>query len=205
MNFQRSWRIAFSLGTLSVFMASMPPAQAQAPAPSPAAQMPTDKTVPQPLDLPPLPRKRIPSQRFGDWAKTCNVQQGEQVKQCHLIQAFSRPHNNQRRTLLVIRMGNYGNPSTPTVVFRVPLALALYLPTGITFNVPGVDPLKLPFVYCLPKLGCQAEAKLPATLVAAMQNASKGSVEVVTLRKQKIKIPVSFTGITAGFASLHKG
>lgn len=203
MKSYRGWRVAITIGVLTYFTTGVLPASAQAPSTNPTAQQPAAGNTPAPLDLPPLPRNAPPPQRFGDWAKRCVVQPGNQVKRCHLTQVVMHTRNEKRQGILMVRVGYYGEKKTPAVIMRVPLALGVYLPTGLTLTVPGAEPLKVAIESCLPQ-GCNAIAKLPSALVAAMKNANKGSVGLQTLRRQKVNLPVSFKGITAGLASLNK-
>ena len=203
MKSYRGWKIAGTIGILTFLMTGTIPASAQAPATQPAAQQPAAGSAPAPLDLPPLPRNAPPPQRFGDWAKRCDVLPGKQIELCHLTQVLMHTRNEKRQGILMVRVGYYGDKKTPAVIMRVPLALGVYLPTGLTLTVPGTKPHKVAIESCLPQ-GCNASAKLPPAMVAAMKNANKGSVGLRTLRKQQIKLPVSFKGITAGLASLNK-
>ena len=200
----RGWRLAVTMSVLTIFVTGMVPASAQAPATNPAAQQPAAGSIQAPLALPPLPSNAPPPQRFGDWAKRCSVQPGNKVQHCHLTQVLMHTKNQKRQGLLMLRVGYYGEKKIPAVIMRVPLALGVYLPTGLTLTVPGAEPLRVVIESCLPKQGCRAVAKLPSAMVSAMKNANKGTVALRTLRRQQLKLPVSFKGITAGLASLNK-
>lgn len=203
MVFHRGWQICVSVCILTALMATSVQVQAQAPYSPPATQQPNASGAPAPLDLPPLPRKTTPPQRFGDWSKKCDARPGNQGENCYLTQIVVHSRNDQKQGVLLVAVGYYGPNKTPGVIMRVPLALGVYLPTGLTLMVPGADPLKVVIESCLPR-GCNAVAKLSPTLVAAMKNANRGSVDLQTIRRQQVKLPISFKGITAGLASLNK-
>ena len=98
----------------------------------------------------------------------------------------------------------YGDKKTPAAIFQIPLGLGIYLPSGLTLNVPGVKPVRIVVESCL-RRGCSAATALTPELIAGMQKEASGSVELTTLQKRKVKLPLSFKGFTAGFAALRKG
>lgn len=204
MIFHRGWQCALSIGVSIFLMGGTVQAQTQKSPEMPTAGQPTTGVTPAPLDLPPLPRKKVPVQRYGDWSKQCDARPGTEIKNCYLTQVIVHNRNKKRQGILLLAVGYYGPNKTPGVIMRVPLALGVYLPTGLTLTVPGADPLKVIIESCLPR-GCNAVAKLSPAIIAAMKNANRGSVELRTLRRQQVKLPVSFKGITAGLASLNKG
>ena len=181
-------------------------------APVGAQQMPDDQApglpgprlqLPQTQNQPDSPPKQEPGERFGDWTKRCETRPDTQEQICYLTQAVVHTQNEQRHRVLVVAVGYYGEKKTPGVILRLPLALGLYLPSGMTFEVPSVKPMRIGFDSCLPG-GCTGATPLTDDVIAAMKKANTGSVEVQNIRKQKLKLPVSFKGFTAGFAALEK-
>jgi invasion protein IalB len=54
-------------------------------------------------------------------------------------------------------------------------------------------------------MGCVAQTPLLPDIIAAMKKTDAGSLELHTIRKQVIKVPISFKGFTAALESLSKG
>ena len=89
------------------------------------------------------------------------------------------------------------------MALRVPLGLGVLLPPGLKLNIPGIEPTGIVIQSCLP-IGCIAKISLLPDIIAAMKKADAGSLEVHTIRKRKIKVPVSFKGFTEALESLSK-
>jgi invasion protein IalB len=186
------------VGLLGAFCVS--PALAQQPAPPAGGQ-----EQPAPLELPPLPRHQLPpGETFGDWVKRCETHGENKEQRCYISQILVYAQNNQRRNVLAIAIGYYGPQKTPGAILRLPLGLGMYLPAGLLMTVPGAKPLRIVVETCLPG-GCTAAAPLDPEMITAMQKATRGAVEIVNIRRQKLVLPLSFKGFTAGFAALAKG
>lgn len=154
-----------------------------------------------PLELPPLPRKNVPRKKFGDWTQRCQTQPGAKGKRCFLTQTVVQTKDKKKHGILAITIGLIGPEKKPVMGLRVPLGLGVLLPPGFRFNVPGTDPLQIVVQSCLP-IGCIAKTPLPPKTIAAMQKTDAGSLEVHTIRKKVIKLPVFFKGFAAALASL---
>lgn len=157
-----------------------------------------------PLKLPPLPAKKIPSKKFGDWTQLCKTRPGVSGRKCFLTQTVIQTKDKNRQGLLAITIGLIGPDQKPSMALRVPLELGVLLPPGFKFNVPGIEPTQIVVQSCLP-IGCIAKMSLMPDIVAAMEKSEAGSLEVHTIRKKVIRIPVSFKGFTAALASLVNG
>lgn len=157
-----------------------------------------------PLKLPPLPKKEYPKKKFGDWTQQCEVRPGTTVQKCFLTQTAVQTKDGRKLALLGITIGYFGKEKKLGIIFRVPLALGVFLPTGFKYNVPGIDPVPIGVQFCLPQ-GCSATRPLTPELVAAMGKADAGSLEVQTIQKRIIRMPISFKGFADGLASLSKG
>jgi len=145
-----------------------------------------------------------PGETFGDWVKRCDQPPGVPAQICYISQILVLKQNEQRRNVLFIAIGYYGPQKVPGAILRVPLNLGAYLPAGLNINVPGAKPVRVVFESCLPT-GCNGAMKLEPEMITAMQKATGGTVELINLRRQKLTLPMSFKGFTAGFASLDKG
>lgn len=155
----------------------------------------------EPLKLPPLPRKKIPTKTFGDWTQHCTSQPGVPGQKCLLSQSVFKTDKQRKQGILAITVGYLGKKDEPAMLFRVPIALGLFLPPGLKFNVPGTEPVRMVVQSCL-ATGCSARTPLTPDIIAAMRNSDAGTLELYTIRKQLIRMPISFKGFAAAFASL---
>jgi invasion protein IalB len=155
------------------------------------------------LDLPQTQQPETP-ERYGDWTRQCKTQSGSQEQRCYLSQMVTVQQDDKRHPVLLMAVGYYGEKKMPRVIFRMPLALGIYLPEGLTLSVPNIKPLRVVFETCLPG-GCSGSLPLSEDVLAAIKKANGGTVGVQNVRKQKLQLPVSFKGFTAGFAALDKG
>lgn len=156
-----------------------------------------------PLKLPPLPRKKIPTKTFDDWTQHCTSQPGVPGQKCLLTQTVFKTNNQRKHALLAITIGYLGPNKEPAMLLRVPLALGVYLPPGLKFSVPGTEPVRMIIQSCR-ATGCSARTPLAPDLIAVMKNSDAGSLELYTVRKQLIRMPISFKGFAMAFDSLTK-
>jgi invasion protein IalB len=157
-----------------------------------------------PLELPPLPKKEYPKKKFGDWTQQCDVRPGVTERKCFLTQTAVQTRDGRKLALLGVTIGYFGADKKLGIIFRVPLALGVFLPNGFKFNVPGIDPVPVGVQFCLTQ-GCSATTLLTPEIVAAIGKGDAGSLEVQTIKKRIIRMPISFKGFTEGLASLNKG
>jgi len=157
-----------------------------------------------PLKLPPLPQKKIPTKKFGDWTQRCDARPGVKGQQCFLTQTIVQTKNQRKHGLLAITVGLFGPDQKPGMVLRAPLGLAILLPPGFKLNVPGIEPIRIVILSCLPN-GCSAKTPLVPDTLEAMKKADSGSVEFYNIGKQVIRVPFSFKGFTAALDSLNNG
>ncbi len=156
-----------------------------------------------PLKLPPLPPKKFQSIIFGDWTQRCSTRPGVPKQKCFLTQTVIQTKDKKKHGLLAITVGLIGPDRKPTMALRVPLGLGVLLPPGLKLNIPGIEPTGIVIQSCLP-IGCIAKLSLLPDIIAAMKKADAGSLEVYTIRKKLIKMPVSFRGFTEALESLIK-
>jgi invasion protein IalB len=50
-----------------------------------------------PLKLPPLPRKKVPTKKFGDWIQRCNTRPGTAEKKCFLMQTVVQTKDKKQQ------------------------------------------------------------------------------------------------------------
>jgi len=159
---------------------------------------------PAPLKLPPLPPKKFPTKKFGDWTQRCDTRPGVPGQQCFLTQTIVQTKDQRKHGLLAVTVGLIGPDKKPGMVLRVPLGLAVLLPPGFKLNVPGIEPIRIAILSCLAN-GCSAKLPLSPDTIEAMKKADAGSVELKNIGNQVIRVPVSFKGFSAALESLSKG
>ena len=128
---------------------------------------------------------------------------GQTEKKCFLTQTVIQTKDKKKHGLLAITVGLLGQDQKPGMGLRVPIGLSVLLPPGFKFNAPGIEPTRIVIQSCLP-LGCIARLPLSPAIIDAMKKSEKGSLEVHTLRKQVMKLTVSFKEFAAALASLSK-
>lgn len=157
-----------------------------------------------PLKLPPLPAKDVPTTKFGDWIQRCDTRPGVTEHACLLLQTVVHTKDDQKRAIMAMTVGLSGPDKKPVMVLRVPLELGAFLPPGFKLVVPGIEPVRVAIQSCL-QIGCSAKLPLLPDIITAMQKADAGAIEIHTLRKRVIQVPISFKGFTAALDSLGKG
>jgi len=123
-------------------------------------------------------------------------------KKCFITQTVIGTKDQRKQKLLGITVGNFGPEKKLGIVIQAPLGFRIFLSTGFKLNVPGTEATQIGVQFCLPR-GCSATKPLSPELIAAMKKANAGSLELQTIRKQVIQIPVSFKGFTAAITSLN--
>jgi invasion protein IalB len=166
------------------------------------AQLATGKNL-SPFDLPPLPQKEIKKKKFGNWTQQCDVRPGVKEQKCALTQSVIGTREERQHRILTITVGYFGTEKKLGMILQVPLALGVFLPAGLKLNVPDTETSPIAVQFCVPQ-GCRATTTLSQDLVSAMKTTDKGSLEVQTISKRAIRIPISFKGFTAALKSLAK-
>ncbi|MDR3493230.1 MAG: invasion associated locus B family protein [Ancalomicrobiaceae bacterium] len=78
----------------------------------------------------------------------------------------------------------------------IQLAPGVWLPTGATFTVPGVAPIKAEFKQCVQV--CFAQAEVDAATVTAMKSADRpATISFQDANRQAVSLPVSLNGFAA--------
>ena len=191
----------FVIAAIGVGAIAMP-AQAQQ-NPAKQIQLAADGGL-APLELPALPPKEIQKKKFGNWTQQCDTRPGSQQEKCFITQAVVGTKDNEKHGLLGITIGYFGPDHKLGVIFRVPIAMGIFLPSGFKFSVPGVEAAPIPVQVCMPQ-GCSATQVLSPDTVTAMKKANAGTLELQTVGKELVRLPVSFKGFTAALNSLSEG
>jgi invasion protein IalB len=136
-------------------------------------------------------------QQFDDWRRSCDPTPGGGPDTCVIRQLVVNKEND--KAMLIVAMGYFGDKHQPGAIFEVPLGL--FLPAGVVFSIPGVQPIRVVVQTCLPQ-GCRAALLLPADALAALKKGDEAQVTVETAQRKKVSAPISLKGFSKAFASL---
>jgi len=139
------------------------------------------------------------SQRFDDWRRQCEPPQPGKPETCFVFQKVVVKETG--RELLAIAIGYLGEKRIPAAILTVPLGI--YLPHGLVFTVPGVQPIRVVVETCTPQ-GCRGGTALSDDILAAMRKGERGEVTLQDARQHTVNLPISLKGFTRSFASLNK-
>jgi len=138
-------------------------------------------------------------QQFDDWRRSCDPVPGGGPDICVIRQLVVNKETS--KGMLIVAVGYFGDKHQPGAIFELPLGL--YLPAGVAFSIPGVQPIRVLIQTCLPQ-GCRAALLLPADALAALKKADEAQVTVETAQRKKATAPISLKGFSKAFASLKK-
>lgn len=137
-------------------------------------------------------------EHFGDWGRQCEALPGGQRPQCFLYQNIYLKQN--RKKLLYIAVGYFGAAQTLGAIVQVPLGL--YLPAGLTIELPDAKPLRIVLEICL-RAGCRASVTLAPDTIEAFKRGGRAVVKLQDARKRVVALPLSLNGFAQGFARLQ--
>jgi invasion protein IalB len=138
-----------------------------------------------------------PGQKFKAWEVKCESGKDD-VQVCHIFQEVSEPNNKQK--LLHIAIGYLPEkPDKPVAFVTVPLGVLL--PAGISLQIDGGDPVRIPLEVCLPT-GCRSGFALNDKLLAAMKNGVTAKFTFYDMARQEAVASVSLSGFTAGITAV---
>lgn len=137
------------------------------------------------------------AQQFDDWRRSCEPAPGGGPDSCAIRQLVINKDSN--KPMMLVTVGYFGEKRAPGAIFELPLGL--YLPPGVIFSIPGVEPIRVPIRTCLTQ-GCTAALLLPADALAALKKGDEAEVTVETAPRQKASAPISLKGFSKAFATL---
>lgn len=134
---------------------------------------------------------------FRDWSEACEpAAQGREV--CFIYQRVAY----KGRAVANVTIGFKGGKANPIAVINMPLG-AVRLPDGLRLQTDkGVDGWGA-FQFC-DKRGCHVEMEIEPKLLNAMRAGADGWLTFYDLRRQRIRLPLSLRGFTAGLQSLRR-
>jgi len=140
------------------------------------------------------------SQFYGDWSRQCEALPNGQRPQCFLSQNVYLKQTKRR--ILYIAVGLFGAGQKQGAIVQVPLRL--YLPSGLTFEIPDAKPIQIIIEVCL-KIGCRATVQLTDQVIEAMKKGGRAVMKLRDSRRNQLNLPISLEGFAEGFASLNQG
>nr|VFJ91429.1 MAG: Invasion protein IalB, involved in pathogenesis [Candidatus Kentron sp. H]VFJ92491.1 MAG: Invasion protein IalB, involved in pathogenesis [Candidatus Kentron sp. H]VFJ99273.1 MAG: Invasion protein IalB, involved in pathogenesis [Candidatus Kentron sp. H] len=144
--------------------------------------------------------KAFTSSTHGDWVLRCPKEKDpEKERPCTLTQQVKA--EKATSPIVTIVFVHAGNPSALHVILRLPLGVAL--PPGIGLRIDEGEVSQWRFNHCEPA-GCLVTSKVSPELRKKLQAGIKANIGFHTLGGQKVTVPASLRGITAGFNALEK-
>lgn len=136
----------------------------------------------------------------GDWVLRCPKEKDpKQEKPCTLMQQIVA--EKAKSPVVTVVFVHAGKPSALHAILRLPLGVAL--PTGMNLQIDEGEESKWRFNHCEPG-GCLVTSKVNPELRKRLQAGNKANISFHSLVGQKITVPASLRGITAGLNALEK-
>jgi invasion protein IalB len=134
---------------------------------------------------------------FNDWKVVCDKIPDSEDKICHLQQLITA--KDSKEPIVMVVVGYLPGQEDLTIVFTLPLGVLL--PPGIGLQVDENKPVGVPFEVCDP-IGCRAGFRLKEDMLEQFKKGNKANITFANVQRQKMTVPVSLSGISAGIASL---
>jgi invasion protein IalB len=137
--------------------------------------------------------------KHGDWELRCVKAPEGQTDPCQLYQLLRGPDNNPVAEINVFPVGGEGQPAAGATIVT-PLETLLTQQLGL--SVDGGAVRKYPFSWCS-QVGCFSRVGLTADDIAAFKRGNNAAAIIVPVAApdQTIKLNISLSGFTAGFAA----
>ena len=137
------------------------------------------------------------NEKIRDWTIICAQPPSGGPERCNLIQQAPAPDG--KRLLLEAEVGI--GPKGPIITFTAPTRHGLSVAQGMLLKVDGGEPVRVPFLQCLPQL-CIAAKLLDDSLSARLRAGSNAEVIYLDGRSQPQSVGVSLMGFTSGVAQV---
>jgi len=136
----------------------------------------------------------------GDWVLQCPKQKDPKAERpCSLVQHHI--DEKSKSPVVSIIFGQGGEPVSLHAIVWVPLGVAL--PLGMSLQIDDAEASKWRFRYCVPR-GCLVTSKISPELRKRLEAGAKANIGFYLFNGQKIVVPASLKGITAGLKALEK-
>lgn len=141
-------------------------------------------------------QENVERSQSGDWSIEC-VQNPQAGRLCRMVQNIKDPKNGNPLMEVVVAKP----PGQQDAILSLRAPLGVWLRPGLTISVDGGRADNVNFEFCL-KGCCLAQTKLSTGKINAMKRGSKAVVGMQNIRRQKLNLPISLRGFTAGFGKL---
>ncbi|MDH3582486.1 MAG: invasion associated locus B family protein [Hyphomicrobiales bacterium] len=144
----------------------------------------------------------------GDWELRCDTPPRSQSEQCVIMQVskfeipgIEKSEDRENVGLTVIAL-KAADRQAPFLRVLAPLGVLLARDNGdLGMRIDGANLGNFGFVRCLPK-GCVAEISMTSSFLGKMKAGNVAKFTIHQTPQEKIAIPVSLKGFTAGYNAL---
>nr|VFJ60393.1 MAG: Invasion protein IalB, involved in pathogenesis [Candidatus Kentron sp. DK] len=145
-------------------------------------------------------KKEVSTTPHGDWVLQCPKEKGPKAeKPCALIQQIIA--DKSKSPIVSIIFLQAGDPASLHTIVRMPLGVAL--PPGMSLQIDDGEASKWRFNHCEPG-GCLVTSKVSPEVRKKLEAGAKANIGFYSIGGQKIVVPASLKGITAGLNALEK-
>ena len=136
-------------------------------------------------------------QKFRNWTARCESAPSTTVERCFIFQNLVLKESGKR--LVHMAVGYLAANGQAAAVVTLPLGISL--PPGATISVDGGEPVDIVIQRCNTN-GCVGVLALGERLIADLKKGREARIGFHDGTRQRIAVPVSLLGFTAGFESL---
>ncbi len=136
---------------------------------------------------------------FGDWERKC-IYNPDSDDPCQLYQLLRDESGQATAEITILHLPEGGQAAAGATIV---VPLQTLLTQQLTISIDGGQTKRYPFRFCT-QVGCFSQIGLTADEVAAFKRGANATITIVPAGApdQKVQLPVSLTGFTAGFDSL---
>ena len=134
--------------------------------------------------------------KFKEWTMRCEAPEGAQ-QVCHIFQVAKDKETGQ--DIVHIAIGYRADLPDPLAIISVPLGI--FLPPGVSLQIDEGNPVRAPYEVC-DRDACRAGFPLSGEMVSSLKGGLSLKVTLENPLGEKITLPVSLSGFTAGLNAL---
>lgn len=137
--------------------------------------------------------------KYGDWTVKCEGEGAGRL--CHIGQDIVRSNTSTGAKMTALQVGiAYSKKNAPPqILIMAPIGVLLF--PGIEIQIDGGEKANVPFVQCLP-VGCRTLLDMEEDTVSRIKAGTTMNVTYASPNGEKIAIPVSLKGVTAGLEAI---
>lgn len=143
-------------------------------------------------------------ENFGDWGFICSTPEAQEDadESCNLFQTAllnNEESEGPGQRVLLTRIGYLDGNENAVLLITAPLGILL--PMGITVEVEGHDPIRIPVQRC-DAGGCLAYVVMEQPFIDAFKKGIEAKVTLYDAKRRGVAIPLSLKGFTDGMEAL---